>query len=191
MRQPTARHVRGREAGRRVLSYAPKLEQNARAMPTPRFLVLALFALAPAAMAQERTNYFDDPFLAVTAAVADCPVPAPPGMTAQELADQAHVRSQHGGSCYRAGRCRLPNSYLYDKELAPRVALYLQQDGRFDDTSLWILGERRLITVMGCVQSREQAQALERAIMLVDDVMGVIDYTMVGTAQAPRYRLAP
>lgn len=112
-------------------------------------------------------------------------------MTKEELAKEAHVRSQHGGSCYRAGRCRLPNSYLYDKELVPRVALYIQQDGRFADTSLWILGERRLITVMGCVQSREQGEALERAIQLVDDVMGVIDYTSVGAGAPPRYRVAP
>jgi hypothetical protein len=160
-------------------------------MPSPRLPALALLALATLAPAQQRSNYFDDPFVQVTAAMPGCPVPAPPGMTAEELAQEAHVRSQHGGSCYRSGRCRLPNSYLYDKELIARVALYLQQDGRFDDTSLWILGERRLVTVMGCVRSREQAQALERAVMLVDDVMGVIDHTMVGTAQAPRYRLGP
>jgi hypothetical protein len=153
-------------------------------------LVLAAF-LAAVAPAQERTNDFDDPFLPVTSAVPGCPVPAPPGMTAEELAREAHVRSQHGGSCYRAGRCRLPNSYLYDKELVPRVALYLQQDGRFADTSLWILGERRLVTVMGCVQSAQQARDLERAINLVDDVMGVIDFTMVGTGETPRYRVRP
>lgn len=154
-------------------------------------LLLALVSLSLTASAQERQNYFDDPFLQVTAAVPGCPVPAPPGMTREELARQAHVRSQHGGSCYRSGRCRLPNSYLYDKELVPRVALYLQQDGRFNDTSLWILGERRLITVMGCLRSREQAQALERAIELVDDVTAVIDQTMVGTGELPRYRVAP
>jgi hypothetical protein len=156
-----------------------------------RVLLPALFTFSALAAAQQRTNYFDDPFLAVTSAIANCPVPAPPGMTAEELAKEAHVRAQHGNSCYRSGRCRLPNSYLYDKELLPRVAQYLQQDGRFADTSLWVLGERRLVTVMGCVQSREQAQALERAIGLVDDVMGVIDLTMVGTQETPRYRLAP
>ena len=162
-------------------------------MQTPRTIALLLTLLLAhgLAAAQQRTNYFDDPFLAVTSALPGCPVPAPPGYTEDELPKEAHVRAQHGGSCFRAGRCRLPSSYLYDKELVPRVALYLQQDGRFNDTSLWILGERRLITVMGCVQSREQSQALERAVQLVDDVMGVIDFTMIGTKQAPRYRLAP
>ena len=152
-------------------------------------LLVVVLACAGHADAQQRTNYFDDPLVPVTSAIAGCPVPAPPGMTPQELAKEAHVRSQHGGSCYRSGRCRLPNSYLYDKEIVPRVALYLQQDGRFGDTSLWVLGERRLITVMGCVQSREQAKALESAINLVDDVMGVIDHTMVGTGESPKYRV--
>ena len=69
---------------------------------------------------------------------------------------------------------------MYDQEIIPRVALYIQQDGRFHDTSVWVLGERRLVTLMGCVQSKEQAEALERAVGLVDDVMGVINQLMVG-----------
>ena len=81
------------------------------------------------------------------------------------------------------GRCRLPNSYLYDAEIIPRVQRYIQQDGRFDDTSVWVLGERRLVTLMGCVQSQAQADALEKAVWLVDDVMGVINLLQVGTAR--------
>ena len=52
---------------------------------------------------------------------------------------------------------------------------YIQQDGRFDDTSVWVLGERRLVTLKGCVQSQAQSDALEKAVWLVDDVMGVIN----------------
>ncbi len=108
-------------------------------------------------------------------------------MSQAEVAALAHVRSHHGTSCYRSGRCRLPNSYLYDKEIVPRAAQYLRLDGRFDDTSVWILGERRLITLMGCVQSKEQAEAMEKAVLLVDDVMGVVNYLMVGTQGKPAY----
>ena len=140
--------------------------------------------------AQERSNFFDDPFLQVTSAVPGCPVPEGPLKTQAEVRAEAHVRSQHGGSCYRAGRCRLANSYLYDKEIIPRAVIYLRQDGRFDDTSVWVLGERRLVTLMGCVQSREQAEAMEKAVMLVDDVMGVVNYLMVGTEGKPLYRPA-
>ncbi|HYD74783.1 BON domain-containing protein [Ramlibacter sp.] len=146
-------------------------------------------ALACTAAAQERRNWFDDPFVQATSGLPGCPVPAPPGMTEEEMREQAHVRAQHGNSCYRSGRCRLPNSYLYDKELIPRVAQYLRLDGRFDDTSVWVLGERRLVTLMGCVRSGQQAEGLERAAMQVDDVMGVVNLLMVGTQDQPRYRL--
>lgn len=153
-------------------------------------LLLSLGLVCPA-VAQERKNYFEDPFVQVTDAVTACPVPRPPGMTEQELRDAAHVRAQHGGSCYRSGRCRLPNSYLYDREIIPRVAQYIRQDGRFDGTSVWVLGERRLVTLMGCVQSPEQAEQLERAVMLVDDVMGVINYLQIDPRAKPRYPVAP
>jgi hypothetical protein len=142
------------------------------------------------AHAQERKNFFDDPFVQVTSAIAGCPVPQEPGETQAELAALAHVRAQHGTSCYLSGRCRLPNSYLYDKEIIPRVAQYIKLDGRFDNTSVWVLGERRLVTLMGCVQSREQSIELERAVALVDDVMGVINQLMVGTQEEPRYKVA-
>lgn len=125
---------------------------------------------------------FNDPFVQATAGIPACPVPQAPRYTAAEVRERAHVRAQHGGSCYRAGRCRLPNSYLYDAEIIPRVQQYIRQDGRFDDTSVWVLGERRLVTLMGCVQSPEQGRALEQAVGLVDDVMGVVNQLSVGTA---------
>jgi len=136
------------------------------------------------AHAQERKNYFDDPFMQVTSAIASCPVPQGPGITQAEMADLAHVRSQHGTSCHLSGRCRLANSYLYDKEIIPRVKQYIQLDGRFNDTSVWVLGERRLVTLMGCVQTAEQAVAFEKAVWLVDDVMGVINQLKVSASAA-------
>jgi hypothetical protein len=157
--------------------------------PPPAILVLWLACLGSAAAQEQRRNWFDDPFVQVTSAMPGCPVPAPPGMTEAEMREQAHIRSQHGNSCFRSGRCRLPNSYLYDKELIPRVTQYLRMDGRFDDTSVWVSGERRLVTLMGCVRTPEQAEQMERAVMLVDDVMGVINQLSVGTGAAPRYRV--
>ena len=157
--------------------------------------VPALFAwglaLAAAAAAQERRNAFDDPFVQVTSAVAGCPVPRGPGFTEEEVRKEAHVRAQHGNSCFRSGRCRLPNSYLYDKEIVPRVAQYIRQDGRFAGTSVWVLGERRIVTLMGCVATKQQAQELERAVLLVDDVMGVVNQLSVGPKGKPPYPLAP
>ena len=153
-------------------------------------LFIALFLACAAGGAQERKNAFDDPFLQVTSALPGCPVPRPPGFTEDEVRKEAHVRAQHGTSCYRVGRCRLPNSYLYDKEIVPRVQQYIRMDGRFDDTSVWVLGERRLVTLMGCVRTKEQAEQMEKAVLLVDDVMGVVNFLMVGTAGKAKYELA-
>lgn len=139
----------------------------------------------------ERGNHFNDPFLQVTSAMAGCPVPEGPMFTQQQVRAEAHVRAQHGGSCFRSGRCRLPNSYLYDREIIPRMVSYLQQDGRFNNTSVWVLGERRLVTLMGCVQTQEQARAMEQAVMLVDDVMGVVNYLSVGNTAKPKYSVVP
>jgi len=162
-----------------------------RTLQRVHVLAIALAAFACGAHAQERRNAFDDPFMVVTKALPGCPVPAPPGFTEEEVRKEAHVRAQHGTSCYRVGRCRLPNSYLYDAEIIPRVQLYLREDGRFGDTSVWVLGERRLVTLMGCVQSPEQAEAMEKAVGLVDDVMGVVNLLQVGTARgAVRYPVA-
>lgn len=155
-------------------------------------IVLALLlASTQSLQAQERGNLFGDPFLSVTTSMPACPQPLGPAVTQAEVREQAHVRAQHGGSCFRAGRCRLPNSYLYDAEIAPRVALAIRQDGRFDDTSIWVAGERRLVTLMGCVQSAQQAQAAERMVLLIDDVMGVINLLMVGTQGNPPYEIKP
>ena len=113
-----------------------------------------------------------------------------PGVLRAEMLAQSHVRAERGATCYRTGRCRLPNSYLYDKEIIPRVQQYIRMDGRFDDTSVWILGERRLVTLMGCVKTKEQAQEMERTILLVDDVMGVVNYLTVGTQGKAKYEAA-
>ena len=152
-------------------------------------LLLAAVSAASTAAAQERRNPFGDPFLQVTSALPGCPAPRPPGFTEEEIRNEAHVRAQHGTSCYRVGRCRLPNSYLYDQEIIPRVQQYIRMDGRFDDSSVWVLGERRIVTLMGCVQTREQAQQLEQAVLLVDDVMGVVNFLMVGTKEKPKYQV--
>jgi len=150
-------------------------------------LLLAVASAASMASGQERRNVFGDPFLQATSALPGCPAPRPPGFTEEEVRSQAHVRAQHGTSCYRVGRCRLPNSYLYDREIVPRVQQVIRMDGRFDDTSVWVLGERRIVTLMGCVRTREQAQQLEQAVLLVDDVMGVVNLLMVGTKEQPKY----
>lgn len=156
-----------------------------------RFLALAAALVLPwaAAVAQERGNLFKDPFVQATAGYPGCPEPRGPYISQEDVRAQAHGRTQMGGSCHRVGRCRLPNAFLYDAEIIPRVQQYLREDGRFDDTSVWILGQARMVTLYGCVRSREQAQAMEKAVALVDDVLGVASELMVGTDSRAPYRV--
>jgi hypothetical protein len=153
-------------------------------------ILVLLLPIASLAAGEERQNFFDDPFVQVTGAMPSCPVPEGPLLTQAEFREAAHVRAQHGTSCHLSGRCRLANSYLYDKEIIPRVKQYIVRDGRFDNTSIWVLGQRRLVTLMGCVQTREQAEALEKSVLLVDDVMNVVNQLMVGTQGPPPYKPA-
>ena len=109
------------------------------------------------------------------------------------MQQEAHWRAERGTSCYRSGRCRLPNAYLYDKEIAPRVVKAIAAAGTFDDTSVWVEGQRRWVWLKGCVSTPEQAAELERIVRLIDDVEAVIPQLIVGTrmpAGAPVYRLA-
>ncbi len=167
---------------------------------TPRCRALAaasvLAALAVGAVADdapaERRNWFDDPFIQVTAAIPACPAPDPPLLTVEQRSREAHYRAERGTSCYRAGRCRLPNAYLYDKEIAARVVKAITVDGRFADTSVWIEGQRRWVWLKGCVARAEQKAVLEQLVRNIDDVEMVIEQLQVGTgASPPPYRTAP
>jgi BON domain len=140
---------------------------------------IALALAAGFAVADERANYFNDPFVQVTRGIADCPVPEGPMITRAEMRAQAHSRTERGTSCYLAGRCRLPNSYLYDKEIIPRVQMAILADGRFAETSIWLEGQRRWVWIKGCVRHKDQAKALERLVRGIDDVEAVIDQVVV------------
>jgi hypothetical protein len=149
---------------------------------TARWLALLLLALgisSPAQSAEPRANYFDDPFLQVTSAISDCPPQQGPMITEAEMHAEAHVRAERGTRCFQSGRCRLPNSYLYDKEIIPRVKQAIVVDGRFSDTSLWVQGQRRWVWLKGCVRTRAQADAVERLARSVDDVESVINELVV------------
>jgi hypothetical protein len=148
---------------------------------------------ASSASAGERRNRFDDPFLQATHGLAGCPVPEGPLLTEAEMQHEAHWRAERGTSCFRSGRCRLPNAYLYDKEIAPRVLQTIASAGQFEDTSLWVMGQRRWVWLKGCVSTPGQAAELERIVRLIDDVEAVIPQLIVGTTMppgAPVYTLA-
>ena len=157
-------------------------------------LVVASVHAQAASAPAERRNWFDDPFVQATRGLPGCPIPDPPLLTEPEMQHETHWRAERGTSCYRSGRCRLPNAYLYDKEIAPRVVKAIAAAGTFENTSVWVEGQRRWVWLKGCVSTPEQAAELERMVRLIDDVEAVIPQLIVGTkmpAGTPVYRLPP
>ena len=133
------------------------------------------------ATAQNGLLSLGDPFTQVTASIPDCATPSPTLYTEAEVRAQSHYRVERGNSCYQSGRCRLPNSYAYDADIIARVKKFIRQDERFADTSIWIEGQRRWVTLMGCVRSDQQKAALESMVRTVDDVENVVtSLTVVG-----------
>jgi hypothetical protein len=128
---------------------------------------------------EERGNFFDDPFIQVTAGQPNCPTPPGPRITRAEMRAEAHYRAERGTSCFQAGRCRLPNAYLYDKEIIPRVRKALLADGRFGDTSVWAEGQRRWVWLRGCVRRPEQSTAIEQVVRGIEDVEAVVNELVV------------
>lgn len=150
--------------------------------------VLLAMLLVARASAEERRNFFGDPFVAVTAGFPGCPVPEGPLMTESEMRAEAHSRTERGTRCYLSGACRLPNSYRYDHDIVERVRTHILYDGRFAATSVWVLGQRRWVTLEGCVRTKAQSAALVRLVREVEDVEAVFDQLMVGNHGKPRYR---
>ena len=160
-----------------VVFVSPKLVKAASA--SLQLGAMALAIICGAALADKRANYFNDPFVQVTDGITDCPVPEGPMITEAEMKAQAHSRVERGASCFLSGRCRLPNSYLYDKEIIPRVKKAILADGRFADTSVWAEGQRRWVWVKGCVRRKEQVEVLEKLVRGLDDVEAVINQLVV------------
>ena len=157
-----AKDVKAANLNRRILSIACSV-------------LLVLVTPSFAQPQGERANYFDDPFIQVSGAIKDCPMPDGPMITQAEMRTEAHLRTERGTRCFQSGQCRLPNSYLYDKEIIPRVKKAIEVDGRFSDTSIWAEGRRRWVWLKGCVRSQAQSQQVEHLVRRIDDVEVVIN----------------
>ena len=127
----------------------------------------------------ERIYSFGDPFIQITQGLTECAMQQPSRFTKAEMLAQAHYRVERGTSCYQSGQCRLPNSYLYDKEIIPRVQKALLADGRFLNTNVAVEGQRRWVTLKGCVQTQEQASSIEQLVRTIDDVEAVINQLQI------------
>ena len=134
------------------------------------------FLVSSSSFAQKAADQsaFNDPLLQVTDGIQACPRQEATRIPASQVQSEAHWRAERGTSCYVSGRCRLPNSYLYDQEIVPRVKKAILADGRFTKTSIWVEGQRRWVWLRGCVSAIEQIAALEQLVRNIDDVEAVI-----------------
>ncbi|NML34435.1 hypothetical protein [Paraburkholderia antibiotica] len=129
-----------------------------------------------------RVNRGHDPFMPISHAIADCPTPLGPFETDKEWLDDSHYRIERGNSCWIEGRCRLPNAYLYDTEIADSVQrrlanLNVATHWR-EQTTLWLTLQRRFIYVEGCVAPGFDRKTFLSELAKTADVERVIDNTV-------------
>jgi hypothetical protein len=144
-------------------------------------IALALVTASGAASAETLLNYGNDPFMHVSSRIAACPEPAGPRISEAEWRRDAHHRIEHGNHCWIEGRCRLPNAFLYDKEIAESLKRRLDTLSAalpaWRESSLWITVRGRWLTVQGCTGATfPKAQFLD-GMREVPDVERVIDQT--------------
>jgi len=130
----------------------------------------ALAQLGDADAPEARRNWYNDPFIALSQDVAECPLPLGPWMTRAEMTDDAHYRAERGTTCWLAHRCTKPNSYMYDTPIADAVKAHFAASDRLHGTSLWITVQRRFIYVEGCAETAFDRQALQRELEALPDV---------------------
>ncbi|TDR76456.1 BON domain-containing protein [Paludibacterium purpuratum] len=155
-----------------------------------RWLCLALLTSSVALASAPLKNWFNDPFFQVRHRMAGCPQPLGPYGTEDEMKQQAHSRVERGTSCWRAGKCKKPNAYLYDADIANDLRRRFAASRRFADASLWITVQRRFVYVEGCVRSKRTMSGIEDFVKRTPDVELVIANTIVGTGK-PNYAVMP
>lgn len=153
------------------------------------------FALSPISIAQDnlqpqRKNWFNDPFFQVRSGITQCPVPLGPMITEAERNTEAHYRVERGTSCWMEGKCSKPNSYLYDASIAEALRQRFGNTKDFDRTSLWLIVQRRFVTVQGCVEQAQQGDAIEAMIKTIPDVERIIIQVSSPPYENPSYPLA-
>lgn len=133
---------------------------------------LALLACGAAAQEVPR-NWFDDPFVRLSASISGCPEPLGPRMTEAQRLVASHHRAERGTTCWARGECRLPNAYAYDREIAAALVPELRASPALRDTSLWVTISGRNVYLQGCVRARAQVPALEAIARRHPDVQAV------------------
>ena len=157
-----------------------------------RPVILVLLSLSQATLAQEELrNWFNDPFIRLTAGDAGCPVPAGPFVNEKERLAQSHRRAEKGTTAWLAGEADRPKAYAYDADIAAALTEKFRNGKRFAGSSVWATVQGRVVYLEGCIAKESEAQGLDEVARSVPFVQQVI--TIVRTdkqAQVP-YRVMP
>ncbi|MDL1861529.1 BON domain-containing protein [Betaproteobacteria bacterium PRO7] len=149
--------------------------------------LLAALACAPAA-AQDRRNWFGDPFAQATSGLSGCPAPEGPLTTEDEMRREGHARIERGTTCWLQKKCDEPNAYKSDPQINAAVVAAIAGDARFAGTSVWVTTQRKFVFLQGCVRTRAQIGQLVELVRRVPRVEYVGDELLVGTRGKPPYR---
>jgi BON domain len=137
----------------------------------------------------QRLNRFNDPFFQISSAIQNCPVPAGPFITEAERLVQSHHRAELGTTCWLAHQCDRPTYYAYDQDIAKGLKAALQEHGPFDNTTLWITVQGRVVFIEGCVKDEKIYTELEALARSVPYVQQAIAAVYSNPAERPPYKL--
>lgn len=161
-------------------------------MPGEGAFVALLFASCAATCgAQELRNWFDDPFVQLTAEVPDCPVPAGPFVDEQDRLVQSHRRAEKGTTAWLAGESERPKAYAYDAEIAASLTQAFKAARRFPDSSLWATVQGRVVYIEGCLALESEVQPLETFVRATPFVQQAIAIVRIGRTGRVPFRVMP
>jgi hypothetical protein len=161
-------------------------------MPRSLYCVALVAGLLPlaglSAAAGELRNWFDDPFFQITGAFPNCPEPAGPRVNEAERQVQSHRRAEKGTTCWLAKECERPNAYAYDRDIAAGILAAVRKRSPFQDTSLWVTVQGRVVYVEGCIAQEAQATEIEAFIRESPHVQQAIAIVTTNPAAGPPYK---
>ncbi len=152
-------------------------------------MLLSCACRAQAAEDRPLGNWFNDPFIQVRSAIADCPVPLGPLLSQAEMRAQAHSRAERGTRCYFDGKCSKPNSYMYDPDIAADLSRRFAKSTAFAGASLWITAQRRFVWVEGCVRGGRDTRGAELALEKFVKETPDVEYVLINVTGDARGRV--
>lgn len=148
----------------------------------------ALVAAAAAQAPAELRNWFDDPFVQLSAAIAHCPEPLGPRATEPQMLRQTHHRLERGTRCWLEGRCARQSAYDYDRDIAARLAAAWTENPEFARSTIWATVQGRVVYLEGCVRTPSLGAKLEAFARGIPDVDLAVAFVFRPGAATPPYR---